>query len=98
MQLSEQQKKFLRRAGHQLKPVVLIGGAGLSDSVRAELEQALDHHELIKVRVRVADRAERDAIIGQICEQSGAELVLRIGNVALLFRRNPERPRLELPG
>ena len=98
MNLTEPQKKTLRGLGHHLKPVVMIGDAGATDNVRAELDGALDRHELVKVSVRVGDRAARDAVIRDLAEQSGSALVTRIGNVALLFRRNPEKPRIQLPG
>ena len=86
MNLSEPQKKFLRGLGHSLKPLVTIGEAGLSDSVLAEYESTLAHHELIKIRVRVGDRLARDEIITKLCSESSATLVQRIGNVALLYR------------
>lgn len=95
--LSEHQKKHLRGLGHKLKPVVMIGDAGLSDSLFEEYERTIAHHELIKVKVRVGDRDARDSIIGDLCEKSGAELVQRIGNTALLFRANPEEPKVLLP-
>jgi RNA-binding protein len=100
MDLSEHQKKHLRGLGHKLKPLVMVGDAGLSESLLAEFESTLDHHELIKVRVRVGDREARDAIITSLCDGSGAVLVQRIGNVALLYRPNlkkkPEK-RIRLP-
>jgi len=100
MNLTEQQKKFLRGRGHQLKPVIMIGESGLSDSVLAEYESTLDHHELIKVSVRVGDRAARDETIRKLCDDSSAQLIQRVGNVALLFRPNlkkkPEK-RIRLP-
>jgi len=100
MDLSEHQKKYLRGLGHQLKPLVMIGDAGLSESVLAEYESTLDHHELIKVRVRVGDRDARDAIIEKLCTGSSAILIQRIGNIALLFRANlkkkPEK-RIRVP-
>lgn len=95
--LTEHQKKHLRGLGHKLKPVIMVGDAGLSASLLEEYERTLDHHELIKVKVRVGDRAARDGIIDELCEKSGAELVQRIGNTALLFRRNPEKERVLLP-
>ena len=98
MKLSEAQKKHLRGLGHALKPLVMIGDAGLSDGVYAEFESTIDHHELVKVRVRVGDRDARDAIIGELCKKSGAALVQRIGNVALVYRQNPEKQRIQLPG
>lgn len=100
MNLTEQQKKFLRGRGHQLKPVIMIGEAGLSEAVVAEYESTLDHHELIKVSVRVGDRSARDEIIRKLCDDSSAQLIQRIGNVALLFRPNlkkkPEK-RIRVP-
>ena len=90
----------LRGLGHQLKPLVMVGDAGLSDAVLAEFESTLDHHELIKVRIRVGDRDARDAIIDKLCDTSSAVLVQRIGNIALLYRPNlnkkPEK-RIRIP-
>lgn len=97
MTLSEAQKKFLRGLGHQLKPVILIGGSGLSASVLEELNSSISHHELIKVRVRNGDRKCRDATIENMCNKSGASLVARIGNIALIYRRNADQPRIRLP-
>ena len=97
MKLSEAQKKHLRGLGHKLKPSVMIGDAGLSEAVYAEFESTIDHHELIKVRVRVGDRDARDSIISELCTKSGAELIQRIGNIALLYRPNPEKQRIQLP-
>lgn len=75
----------------------MVGDAGLSEAVLAEFEQTLDHHELIKIKVRVGDRSERDRIIQSLCTTGGAELVQRIGNTALLFRHNPEQSKVLLP-
>ena len=97
MTLSESQKKYLRGLGHALKPVVMVGEAGLTDAVLTEFESTLDHHELIKVRVKVGDREGRDQVIAKLCESGNAQLVQRIGNMALLYRENPEKKRIRLP-
>ena len=97
MMLSESQKKYLRGLGHGLKPVVMVGDAGLTETVMSEFNSCLEHHELIKVRVKVGDRSERDRIIARLCDSGQAELVQRIGNMALLFRENPEKKRIRLP-
>lgn len=100
MHLNDQQKKFLRGLGHQRKPLIMVGDAGLSESLLAEFDSTISHHELIKVRVRVGDREARDAIIADLCERSGAALVQRIGNVALLYRPNLKKKpdkRIRLP-
>lgn len=97
MKLSEAQKKHLRGLGHNLKPVIMVGDSGLSESLLAEFESTLTHHELIKVRVRVGDRKARDSIIDELCETASATLVQRIGNIALLYRENPEKKKIVLP-
>ncbi len=100
MELSESQKKYLRGLGHHLKPLITVGDAGLSESLVAEYKSTLAHHELIKVKVRGADRAARDEMIKSLCETSGATMIQRIGNVALVYRPNPDKKpeaRLRIP-
>lgn len=97
MKITEPQKKFLRGLGHQLKPVIMIGDAGLSEGVRKEFESTIDHHELIKVRIRAGDRAVRDDIIADLCSSTKSVLVSRVGNVALIYRRNAEKPKIPIP-
>ena len=95
--LTAHQKKHLRGLDHKLKPVIMVGDAGLSDSLLEEYERTLEHHELIKVKIRVGDREARDDIISRLCADYAAELVQRIGNTALVFRRNDEKPKVLLP-
>lgn len=96
MSLTESQCKHLRGRGHGLKTVVLIGSGGLTDRVLAEINSTLERHELIKVRIRSGDRDTRDALVRQLVSDSAAELVQRIGNVALLYRA-AEKPTIVLP-
>ena len=98
MELSDAQKKYLRGLGHALKPVVMIGENGVSESLMSEFLATLAHHELIKVRVRAGDRNTRDEIIGSLCNAADASLVQRIGNVALIYRENADERRIRLPG
>jgi RNA-binding protein len=97
MTLKESQKKYLRGLGHQLKPTISVGDNGLTETLMAEYESTLTHHELIKAKVRVGDRGARDEIIGELCSKGSAELIQRIGNVALLYRENPENKKIRLP-
>lgn len=76
--------------------MVRVGQRGLTDAVVAELEHALDAHELVKIRL-AGDRSTRAAWIGELCERTGAQAVQQIGATASLFRRNPERPHIKLP-
>jgi RNA-binding protein len=96
-ELSEKQKKHLRGLAHPLTPLARLGQAGVSDAFLAELERTLDHHELVKLKVSAADREARDKAIGEVVARTGAVLVSRVGNVAVLYRRNREAPRLVLP-
>ena len=97
MKLTDSQAKYLRGRGHKLKPVIVVGDAGLTASLLAEFSSTIDHHELIKVRIRAGDRETRDAIIKDLCKRESAELVTRIGNVALMYRPNSDKPKLLLP-
>jgi RNA-binding protein len=97
MSLSERQKKHLRRLGHALHPVVLVGHKGLTEGVTEELRLALDHHELVKLRARVGDRAERDAIFAELARATASEFVFRIGNVGLFYKKNSTLPKILLP-
>ena len=97
MPLSNRQLRHLRGLTHHLKPVVMVGDRGLAENVLAEIDTALEHHELVKIKLR-GDRETRSAWAAEIESRLGAEPVHSIGQVACFFRRNPERPRIELPG
>ena len=87
--------KHLRAVGHKLKPVVTVAGKGLSENVLAELERALSDHELIKVKLAVPGKENRQEISQAICQQTSAQLVQSIGSIILLLRRSKEPdPRL----
>jgi len=62
----------------------------LAPSVLQELDRALNDHELIKVKVAVGDREQRESVIGELCTQSQAFLVQRVGNIATLLRPNSQ--------
>jgi RNA-binding protein len=96
--LNTAQRTHLRRLGHDLDPVVLVGQNGISPNLVAEFQRALADHELIKVRARIGDRDLRDAMLDELALAAGAEIVQRVGHVALYYRRNPEKPGILLPG
>jgi RNA-binding protein len=97
MALTEKQLRFLRGKAHALRPVVMLGNKGLTDNVVAETSQALRDHELIKVRVRAANHAARDAALGELVTRTSCTLVTRIGHVAVLYRAAVPIPKLVLP-
>jgi RNA-binding protein len=95
--LTDAQRKYLRRLGHDLNPVVLIGNSGLGPNLVTEMDGALAHHELVKVRARVADRETRDQVLAELAASTRSEIVQRIGHVALYYRVHPDKPRILLP-
>ncbi|MCX7089339.1 MAG: YhbY family RNA-binding protein [Methylococcales bacterium] len=82
-------KKRLKAQAHALKPVIMIGHAGLTPAVLAEIERTLDHHELIKIKIRV-ERDDRVVISNQICADTKAELLQQIGQIIVIYRKNPQ--------
>jgi len=98
MELTERQKRFLRKEAHPLKPVIAVGDKGVTPSLLEELGAALEHHELIKVRVRVSDRDTRDQLIAELLAANDATLVSRVGHIAAIYRpRRKRKPKIILP-
>lgn len=95
MPLSPDRKKQYRSLGHNLNPVVTVAGNGLSETVIEELNRALDDHELIKVKLVIADRDLRKQVIAEMAKKCRAEIVQEIGKVALIFRE-AKKPNLKL--
>lgn len=97
MKLTERQKKHLRREAHALKPLLSLGDKGITESFLQELNATLEHHELVKIKVRAGDREMRDQAIAEITEKMAALLVNRVGNMATLYRQRKKDPRIVLP-
>jgi RNA-binding protein len=97
MSLSGSQKRYLRGLAHSLKAVIMTGNHGVSASVIKEFSSALDHHELVKVKIGSDDRDARKAQIAALATATGSDLVQSIGRVATFYRRNAEQPKLALP-
>ncbi len=97
MALIDSQKKYLRRLGHPLHPIVLVGRQGLTGNVVAEVGRALNDHELVKVRARVGDREARDAVLAELARATDSELVFQIGNVGLFYKKNKKLNKILLP-
>jgi RNA-binding protein len=96
--LTSKQKRHLRALAHSRKPIVTVGGKGATPALLTELDTALDHHELVKVRLQLEDRDVRKAIAARLCDESGAELIQLLGRIATLYRHNREAPRISLNG
>jgi RNA-binding protein len=97
MPISPSQRRYLRSLAHDLHPVILLGAKGATPAVVKELDLALSHHELVKVKLSGADKDERDAQMAFLAEGTGAQNVQQIGHTVVLFRRNEDEPKLALP-
>ncbi|MCR6686358.1 ribosome assembly RNA-binding protein YhbY [Pseudoxanthomonas sp.] len=95
--LTSAQNRFLRGQAHGLKALMQVGGKGITPSLLAELDQILERHELVKVKVGAEDREARDAMIAELAGQTGAALVQRVGHTATLYRPGKEKPSIVLP-
>jgi len=95
--LSDRQRRYLRGLAHALKPVIRVGGAGLTPGILAETARALGDHELVKVKAAAGDREARDELFRTLAQLTASALVQRIGNVAVLYRPREELPRILIP-
>ncbi|GFO72448.1 RNA-binding protein [Bathymodiolus japonicus methanotrophic gill symbiont] len=90
--MNSEQLKQMKTQAHELKPVIMIGQAGLTDAVLKEIELALDTHELIKIKIR-AERAERKQLQELICTKTKSESIQSIGQVFVIYRKKPEQAK-----
>lgn len=97
MSLTSKQRSFLRALAHERRPVVTAGQAGVSAAVLEEIDQALSHHELVKIKLNAGDRAARLAMTRTICEETASEWVQNIGRIAIIYRP-ARKPGIRLPG
>ncbi len=90
IQLTPKERQALKARAHSLKPVVLLGSAGLSPPVLKEIDRALTAHELIKVKVPGDDRTVRDELFADVAEALSAARVQAIGKLFVMYRPLPE--------
>lgn len=95
--LTPSQNRFLRGVAHDLKALLQIGGKGVTPAFLAELDEVLERHELVKVKIAAEDRETRDAMVAELVQASGSALVQRIGHVAVLYRPAKEKRQIVLP-
>lgn len=96
MSLDGKQRRKLRALGHHLAAVVQVGQDGVTPGVLAALEQALWDHELVKVKLASDDRDTRQEQAEALAAGTGSALAQLLGRTALLYKPNPDEPRIEL--
>ncbi|MCG8610052.1 MAG: ribosome assembly RNA-binding protein YhbY [Pseudomonadales bacterium] len=95
MPLSNEQKRQYKAIAHNLNPIVIIGDKGLSEGLLAEVDRALNDHELIKIKINIGEKEDRQVIVDELVNSSQSELVQIIGKMAIIVRRNPKpNPKL----
>lgn len=87
MKLTTKQRQKLKATAHALKPIVYIGNNGFTETVKNEIDRALNDHELIKIRIQENDRELRRELFVTICEAVSAEPIQLIGGVGIIYRK-----------
>ncbi len=93
--LTNPQKKHLRKLGHELNPLVMIGREGIGETLVEAINQALDAHELIKVKIINTSSVNKHDAAEKIPELTRSSLVQLIGKTLLLYKPNPKRKKEE---
>ncbi|MBA6391793.1 ribosome assembly RNA-binding protein YhbY [Colwellia sp. BRX10-3] len=96
MTLNKKQIQYLKGLAHSLKPVVLLGNNGLTEAVVAEIDYALNHHELIKIKIPTDDRETKALIVEAICRETNSTKVQVIGKTLVIFRQTEEK-KIRIP-
>lgn len=90
--LTTRERAHLKARAHALQPVVLVGHAGVTPTIIAEVDRALTAHELIKVRIGSAEREAREALGDELAATTDAAVVHRVGKALILWRPRPLEP------
>ncbi len=96
MNLNKKQIQYVKGLAHSLKPVVLIGNNGLTEAVVAEIDFALNHHELIKVKINTEDRDTKALVVEAICRETNAIKIQVIGKTLVIYRQSEEK-KIRIP-
>ncbi len=96
MNLNKKQIQYLKGLAHSLKPVVLLGNNGLTEAVVAEVDFALNHHELIKIKIPTDDRETKGLIVDAICRETQSTKVQVIGKTLIIYRQSAEQ-KIRIP-
>ena len=97
MALTGKQRRHRRGLGHALTPVAQVGKGGVSDAVVAAIDAALADHELIKIKLLETLDLDREVAAASLADRTGSEVAQVLGRTVLLYRADPEDPRIHLP-
>jgi len=97
LMLTGKQRRFLRSLGHNLSSILQVGKEGVSEGLIGAVDQALEDHELVKLRIGQNATVEKDDAAAAIASQTASEVAQILGSTILLYRRHPEKPKIKLP-
>ena len=95
--LTGKQRRYLRSLGHQLEAVVQLGKHGVTPGITKATGEALETHELIKIRRGSECPDARETVATKLAEALQAEVVQQLGHTVLLYRARAEEPTIRLP-
>jgi RNA-binding protein len=95
--LTGKQRRYLRGLGHDLKPIVQVGKDGIDDGLVAAVKQALEDHELVKLKVGESAKLDRHDAAEALAHKTRSEVAQVLGNTVLLYRARAEDPAIVLP-
>jgi RNA-binding protein len=96
MNLNKKQIQYLKGVAHSLKPIVLLGNNGLTEAVVAEIDFALNHHELIKVKIPTDNKETKELIVEAICRETNSTKIQVIGKTLIIYRQSEEH-KIRIP-
>ena len=97
MSLTGKQRRHLRALGHELARVAQVGKGGVSAAVIAAVDRALADHELVKIKLLESLDVDREEAAGLLATGTRAEVAQVLGRTVLLYRPDPDEPRIKLP-
>lgn len=98
MELTGKQRKHLRGLAHELRPLIHIGGKGLTPELLHQLDEALEHHELVKIKF-LDFKDEKKELTAEMESKLGCAEAGSIGHHVIVYRPAPDRDKraIELP-
>lgn len=96
-ELTGKQRRHLRALGHVLDPLVQLGKHGLTPGALRAIDEAIGHHELVKVKLLTECPEDRDDVAGRLAADLKADVAQTVGRTILLYRKHPKKPVIRLP-
>jgi len=95
IELNSSQRKYLRKVGHHLDPLIIVGKQGVTDMLVRAVSEALEHHELVKIRFNEFKDEKRE-LVDELVRRTGSQVAGMIGHVALLYKEQPDEEKRKI--